>query len=236
MPSNHVVKAFLNDLNTAQPAPSDIVVWDVGANDGGWSNRLMQLLPERHRNATRLSVFEPQPRFADELTSLAARWSGTFHAVAAATADGSLNFFAPPRNASKADTVVASLLDSNRPSVAKEQISVPAIDLAVPMLRLRPDEIVLIKLDVEGYEFELLPHLLVSGALCLVDYLHIEWHPSVLPQARLSKGLALGEAMNLVLRACARPPRAIGHEGLSERQLRQFQKYALGCAGGLKPT
>ena len=47
MPSNHVVKAFLNDLNTAQPAPSDIVVWDVGANDGGWSNRLMQLLPER---------------------------------------------------------------------------------------------------------------------------------------------------------------------------------------------
>jgi len=143
MPSNHVVKAFLSDLNHAA-APSDIVVWDVGANDGGWSNRLMQLLPERHRNATRLSVFEPQPRFADELTSLAARWSGTFHAVAAATADGSLNFFAPPRNASKADTVVASLLDSNRPSVAKEQISVPAIDLAVPMLRLRPDEIVLI--------------------------------------------------------------------------------------------
>ena len=120
--------------------------------------------------------------------SLAARWSGTFHAVAAATADGSLDFFAPPRNASKADTVVASLLDSNRPSVAKEQISVPAIDLAVPMLRLRPDEIVLIKLDVEGYEFELLPHLLESGALCLVDYLHIEWHPSVLPQARLSRG------------------------------------------------
>ena len=29
---------------------------------------------------------------------------------------------------------------------------------------------------------------------------------------------------------------AIGHEGLSERQLRQFQKYALGCAGGLKPA
>ena len=54
MPSNHVVKAFLNDLNHAA-APSDIVVWDVGANDGGWSNRLMQLLPERHRNATRLS-------------------------------------------------------------------------------------------------------------------------------------------------------------------------------------
>ena len=87
MPSNHVVKAFLSDLNHAA-APSDIVVWDVGANDGGWSNRLMQLLPERHRNATRLSVFEPQPRFADELTSLAARWSGAFHAVAAATADG----------------------------------------------------------------------------------------------------------------------------------------------------
>ena len=50
------------------------------------------------------------------------------------------------------------------------------------------------------------------------------------------QGLALGEAMNLVLRGCTRPPKAIGHEGLSERQLRQFQKYALGCAGGLKPA
>ena len=75
-----------------------------------------------------------------------------------------------------------------------------------------------------------------GGKINYVDYLHIEWHPSVLPQARLSKGLALGEAMNLVLRGCARPPKAIGHEGLSERQLRQFQKYALGCAGGLKPA
>ena len=32
---------------------------------------------------------------------------------------------------------------------------------------------VLLKLDVEGAEYSLLPHLLVKGALCLVDFLVI---------------------------------------------------------------
>lgn len=35
---------------------------------------------------------------------------------------------------------------------------------------------IVMKMDVEGYEYELLPSLLISGALCNVDCIFIEWH------------------------------------------------------------
>jgi len=49
---------------------------------------------------------------------------------------------------------------------------------AVAYLRRFPDaQRVVLKLDVEGYEFGLLRDLLVSGALCMhVDDLFVEWH------------------------------------------------------------
>ena len=94
--------------------------------------------------------------------------------------------------------------------------------------------------QVEGGEYTLLPHLLVSGALCLADYLHVEWHPNAIAatsassnETQLLEGLSLRQAMQLVLKGCARPPTAVSHEGLRQKE---YMRYAMGCQGGRKPS
>jgi hypothetical protein len=68
-----------------------------------------------------------------------------------------------------------------------------------PLLRrLPPAPLAYVHLDIEGAEFEVVPHLLVSGALCRVSHLHIEWHATTL----LSRGdeavaMALGQRLAL---------------------------------------
>jgi len=223
------VSAFFRDTSHQRR----VLIWDIGANDGEWADSIMKRLPKPHRRQTHLSVFEPQPRFARKLASLAEAWSGTFYAAAVATTDGNMSFYAPPRGASKSATISASLLSASHPEVPKERVTVPTIDLAALMRqKLQPDDRVLMKIDVEGYEYQLFPHLLATGALCLVDYLHIEWHPNALPSATLLSGLSIREAMNMVLNGCPRPPKAITHEG----QQLPFMKYALGCPGGRSPA
>jgi hypothetical protein len=57
--------------------------------------------------------------------------------------------------------------------------------------------LVFLKMDVEGGEYELLPRLLVRGALCVVSVLRVEWHLNFrLPPKRLS-----GEALRLGLQS-----------------------------------
>ena len=90
-------------------------------------------------------------------------------------------------------------------------IVVPAVDLAETMRTLlEPEEIVYLRLDIEGAEVTVLPHLLMTGTLCLlVDYLHMEWHHE--PQV---EHLALRFALEPLLAACpGGGPRAVAHEG-----------------------
>ena len=65
----------------------------------------------------------------------------------------------------------------------------------------------IIKMDIEGAEYSVLPRLLTSGALCMVDYLNVEWHLSALPdERRLTEGMGLRLMLESTLRAC-RPSR-----------------------------
>ena len=66
----------------------------------------------------------------------------------------------------------------------------------------------------QGAEFELLPHLLVTGALCLVDFLVIDWHLNALPEDRRMAGLGLRHSLGATVRAACpgRPALLIEHE------------------------
>ena len=78
------------------------------------------------------------------------------------------------------------LLSSNNSSSkkdAKSQVLVKALDLAdlVSLVTSRIKEQqkggkLLMKLDVEGTEYTLLPHLALKKHLCSIDLLFIEWH------------------------------------------------------------
>jgi hypothetical protein len=54
---------------------------------------------------------------------------------------------------------------------------VPAFDLAEWMRRtFSEQDYVVMKMDVEGTEFELIPRMIDTGAICLVDELFLECH------------------------------------------------------------
>ena len=67
--------------------------------------------------------------------------------------------------------------------------------------------------QVEGAEYQLLPHLLTHGALCLPTHLIVEWHLNYMqPEKRLA-ALSLRLSLNATLRSgCARPPILVHEE------------------------
>lgn len=54
-------------------------------------------------------------------------------------------------------------------------VSVECIDLAKYILSLESNDVIL-KMDIEGAEYTVLPHLIDTGALNKVSSLYIEWH------------------------------------------------------------
>ncbi|MNE82871.1 hypothetical protein D3C80_1796350 [compost metagenome] len=47
------------------------------------------------------------------------------------------------------------------------------------------DDLIIVKMDVEGAEYEILPHLLLSGVAPYIDYLYVEYHGQrVVPENR----------------------------------------------------
>ena len=59
---------------------------------------------------------------------------------------------------------------------------------------------VLLKMDIEGAEYKLLPHLLVRGDLCLADHIIIDWHLKSLPTELRMEGFALRRGLGSLLR------------------------------------
>ena len=44
------------------------------------------------------------------------------------------------------------------------------------ILQLRDEDYVILKVDIEGAEFDLLRHIISNGLLHLIDILAVEWH------------------------------------------------------------
>lgn len=72
-----------------------------------------------------------------------------------------------------------SSLMSDKPNVSADAVSVQMIDLARHLKEL--DRVAILKIDIEGYEVELLPHLLDNDALDGVDHIFIETHEKKWP-------------------------------------------------------
>ena len=67
--------------------------------------------------------------------------------------------------------------------------------------------------SIEAAEYDVLPRLLVTGALCRVDYLLLEWHLNALQPTRRFAGFALRHTIESLLRAgCVTPPKLVYHD------------------------
>jgi len=58
-----------------------------------------------------------------------------------------------------------------------EEVEVPQIDLSEWMItNLQPEDFVILKMDVEGAEYDVLEKIVDAGAINLIDKVYIEWH------------------------------------------------------------
>ena len=162
------------------------VYLDVGSNVGVQIRKLFE--PHKYEGAGVLPLFseifgdasrcnvcavgvEPNPRHRKRLDALERRLSAAGAAVvvlraAAATASGVVYMTRPGGFANDIDAHIESTQGSS-------SVAVDAIDLAALVhhvhAKLRPEHAAnfLMKMDVEGAEVSLLPHLIRSGSLCL---------------------------------------------------------------------
>lgn len=134
------------------------LVFDVGANTGDYSNRLMRYLRRATPHAkVKLTLVDPQASMAKRLGMVAAAWGGEFLPAAASNANGTVTFFTSS-NSHVSSTVKAA---ASRYGV-KRATTVPTFDLAALVLsrhrssgeggatRARAPIAVLLKLDVEA--------------------------------------------------------------------------------------
>jgi FkbM family methyltransferase len=85
-----------------------------------------------------------------------------WHAEAVWTFDGEVRFLADGLNSQIGD--------------AEHWDMVPCVDLA-RVIEESPEGPVILKLDAEGAEYELLEHLLATGAIARLTRILVEWHP-----------------------------------------------------------
>ena len=170
---------------------------DIGSNIGVQVRKLFE--PSRYPNAPVLPLFdeyfgtqrnqdkglcaigvEMNPHHDARLLALQQHYQHTcgyaFHVMngtAASTFDGETVFWSD--NQFQYNEWGASTIRSDRSS---EPVSVRAIDLATFILHeIKPiASTIVMKLDIEGSEYEVLPHLVAKGALCDVDLAFIEIH------------------------------------------------------------
>ena len=211
------INRFVSLVHAAYPMQTGFVI-DVGANNGQWARHVLERVREY---GTRMRVepilFEPQKEYAESLRQLAFDWGGTFHPAVAWTRATNLTFYLS--NFKEASSLSEQLaLTFSRPEVNTHarSVTVPAVDLArvlrncVQRARGGP---IIVKLDVEAAEYDLLPRLLITGALCRCTFLLIEWHLNALPAERKMQGVLLRNTVDeLLARGCFRPPRLIIHD------------------------
>ena len=212
----YAASQFVQALQRSRPGTRGVVL-DVGANAGQWVKLWGLGLKEFFDGQSKplsLFLFEPQPIFTEALSKMAQSMGATFIDAAAWKRAGSMTL-----HTDKAGSTAASL--KSHPTFAangKKTNSVHTIDLAAYMNGMLPESndnstLSMMKMDVEGAEFELLPWLLARGALCRVTYLLIEWHLNALPPHERLSAFAFRLGFHAQLRAgCESPPVLIEHE------------------------
>lgn len=174
-------------------------VLDIGANDGR-ALATLHHLPKRV-GLTGVTAWEMNPIFAAVLTASLARLpGGELQQLAAWTNDQGvevqlqlpgLGTTHERRAAGLPDNATgSSVLVDGSPvnlqskcgmhawcSSGQRRTRVPSVELAQWLQnRFCAADLVVMKLDVEGAEYELLEHVVGRGAMHLVDWLAVEWH------------------------------------------------------------
>ncbi len=153
---------------------------DCGANRGKWSTIFADL-------GAQVIAFEPDP-VAFKALEESARGRAGMHVrnSAAGVSDGTVRlYFHTNRDANPLDYSSGSSLLESKPNVSSEFTEVTSIDLSRVVTESSLD-VEILKIDIEGYEVELLPHLISTGAIDKIRKVFVETHEKKWPDLELA--------------------------------------------------
>lgn len=165
---NNLPVEFINHINFLT---KDHLVIDVGANIGIVSECLA-------KKGSKVISFEPNHEAFIELKKVATKYSNIEAKFAAVgTKDKNVKLYMHKQtNSSKEDLTQASSLLAKKPNISTEIYKeVKQIDFA-EFLKALKIKVELIKIDIEGYEIELINHLLDQNSLENVKKIYLETH------------------------------------------------------------
>jgi len=158
--------------------PQDAVCVDCGANIG----RVSEVFAAQ---GAIVHAFEPNPHAFRHLqaVSVAQPRIRAFNKAVGTSDDERLDLYLHDlHDEDPLGYSQGSSLLSDKPNVSAKAVSVQMVDLSRHLKEL--DRVAILKIDIEGYEVELLPHLLDKGALDKVDQIFIETHEKKWPALR----------------------------------------------------
>mmetsp|Transcript_107144 Transcript_107144/g.297933 ORF Transcript_107144/g.297933 Transcript_107144/m.297933 type:complete len:272 (-) Transcript_107144:193-1008(-) len=158
---------------------------DLGAADGNSFHTFVSngFGPVENCPGGRWEAFlvEANPRFDAPLHQLVARFPGQVHAsmsTAAFSCEGTTTFYLDTMN--HAQNYWGSSLSSHHPDAQKsglKSVDVQLLNLNRLLLeRTIPGDWVMVKMDIEGSEFDVLPCLAKAPSATLIDRLYMEEH------------------------------------------------------------
>lgn len=167
-------------LRVEYPLHSDDVVLDVGGFEGQWASDIFA------RYLCSVYVFEPVPEFADAIERRFAR-NPRIHLCRAALGaqDGELELAV---NGDASSTLMGD----------GTLIHVPVCSFADWLKGVAINEVALMKINIEGGEYELIEHLIDTGLIARIGNLQVQFHDFV-PNAK--------DRMDAILAALARTHR-----------------------------
>ena len=158
------------------------VVIEFGSNVGDW----MEPYLDEHPGAIPIMV-EALPRFYDRLRSIADGRGGAFYpSIAWSHAGHSMSFY----EADGQDNSIGSSLYSSHVSewakiqpLKQTEFTVQSVDAAELIERHTSlGDYIVLRMDIEGAEYEVLRRLIMSGLACRLSELHVETHSLFSPE------------------------------------------------------
>ena len=159
---------FVNHINLLT---KDHLVIDVGANIGMVSECLA-------KKGSKVISFEPNNKAFIELKKVAKKYNNIeIMNAAVGTEDKNVKLYLHKQsNSSRVDLTQASSLLAKKPNISTEIYEeVKQINFA-KFLKSLKIKVELIKIDIEGYEIELINHLLDQNSLDNVKKIYLETH------------------------------------------------------------
>lgn len=169
---------------------------DCGANEGESIKRFQKLF-SNHQEYD-IFCFEPHGKSTKKFDQLP---NITVINKAVWTHDGTVNFYLA--GASPAGSTL--LKDKTTWKVSKTPMEIPCLDLSAWISReFKPKDHIVLKMNIEGAEYEVLEKMLADGTLTMIDKLYISWHfrkiPSITTKRHKKLIKAIKEAGHEILK------------------------------------